>query len=517
MTRQQTQTTEQDQRLHMLNTLLTTPHRDLTSVFPVHQNMVSTDPLFYARLGAWYADNGEIRDHKEMFVISLALSNFEGHRDVGLALLREMPPYQVARVVDFVAGKVEKKVDRPATPVRGRGRRVATPAPTRREVRTGLFRCVPRSMTTEITRYLREREADDDWFDSCAIGSRKAMKRLYGLLHVRPSDRAQAILFDEEPPEGSRVAVVKALRSALTPAEQAKAIMDHKIPYRIASTVINQMTPSVLLALVEVMSDQELINNLGSLKRRGAMNNPEIKEVISKRLETAKTSKRVAALKSVEAAKAAGVDEEMAQQLADIADTQVKSRGRIIRPTALLVDKSSSMHNAIEIGKRMAAMISAIMDADFYCYAFDSMPYPIQSSGTDLGSWEKAFRGISAGGCTGCGCSLAAMARSSQRVEQIFMITDEGENEPPAFLKAYQDYCEKMAVQPSVFILQTGSTNSFGNILDKLQRAGVEVEAYRFDGDYYSLPNLIPYLTKANRLDLLMEIMTYPLPERKSA
>jgi hypothetical protein len=40
------------------------------------------------------------------------------------------------------------------------------------------------------------------------------------------------------------------------------------------------------------------------------------------------------------------------RQLEAVADAQVKARGRISRPTALLVDKSGSMELAIELGKR---------------------------------------------------------------------------------------------------------------------------------------------------------------------
>ena len=100
---------EQDLRLGILNTLLTTPHRKLDQIWPVHQEMAQKDPRFYVRLAAWYSDHGDVRDHQEMFVISLALSAFPGHRDVGLALLRKLPPYQVARVVDFIHGRVETR------------------------------------------------------------------------------------------------------------------------------------------------------------------------------------------------------------------------------------------------------------------------------------------------------------------------------------------------------------------------------------------------------------------------
>src|SRR3989442_15751699 len=73
--------------------------------------MVTSDPRFYVRLAAWYFDHGDVRDHKEMFIITLVLSDFEGHRDVGLALLRHLPPYEVTRVLDFIHGrKTTRKV-----------------------------------------------------------------------------------------------------------------------------------------------------------------------------------------------------------------------------------------------------------------------------------------------------------------------------------------------------------------------------------------------------------------------
>jgi hypothetical protein len=54
------------------------------------------------------------------------------------------------------------------------------------------------------------------------------------------------------------------------------------------------MTPAVLLALVEVMSPQELMNNLGSLQARGAEEQPEIKELIdAKLLEDADREERL--------------------------------------------------------------------------------------------------------------------------------------------------------------------------------------------------------------------------------
>jgi hypothetical protein len=501
---------EQDLRLGILNTLLTTPHRKLEEVWPVHQEMAWQDPRFYVRLAAWYNDHGDVRDHKEMFVVNLVLSTFDGHREVGLALLRGLPPYEVVRVLDFIHGrKTTRKVcDRAA------GKKKAEAAEVRRVVEDfGLFRNPPRCLRTEITRYLREREADADWFDSTVLVARKAVKRLYALLHVPPAERAQKILFDDEPPADSRLFALRQLARAESPAEQARAIVEHQVPYRVAATVVRQMTPAVLLALVERMSPQELINNLGSLRRRGAFDNPELKAFIEQKLAGAKTDGRVSAYKAQVAADAAGASPELARALDDITEARVKARGRITRPTALLLDKSGSMQVALEVGRQLGAMVSAVCAADLFAYAFDTIAYPVEPRGKSLADWEKALLGIQAGGGTSCGVALDWMRRQGQRVEQVVLVTDEGENTAPLFKDAYEAYAQALNVRPSVVIVKIGQAT------DVLERAcrerGVVLSVFEFRGDYYALPNVIPLLTRPSQAELLMEILNYPLPRRK--
>lgn len=519
---------EEDIRVSILNTLLTTPHRDLAKVWPVHEQMLAQDPRFYVRLAAWYAVHGEVRDHQEMFVINLALSTFPGHREVGLALLRAMPPYQVVRVVDFISGrKKTRKVKSPDANDAGarKGRRakarqalvgaatVEAPRPATEEF--GLFRSVPRSMRTEVVRYLRERESDADWFDGCVLTARKAMKRLYALLHVKPDERAQQILFDNQPPVGSRLYALRELASASDPTTQAQAIVEHGIPYRVACTVVHQMTPTVLIALIGQMSSQELMNSMGVLKRRGALDIPEVAELIQGKLAEAKTANRVSALKADKAIDAVGAQGALREALEEVADTQVKAKGRISRPTALLVDKSSSMHDAIELGKRIGSMVSAICEADLFTYVFDTMAHEIVATGDKLADWERAFQGVTAGGATSCGVALKLMERNKQYVEQIILVTDEGENTPPLFVEALNSYQAALAADPNVLIVRTPGA---GNYLERQCRAAkMAIDVFQFGGDYYSLPNLVPMLTRPSKLELLMDIMEYPLPERKAA
>jgi hypothetical protein len=473
------QTQERDLRLDMLNSLLTTPHRQLEKVAEVHKEMVARDPLFYGHLAVWYQRNGDVRDHKEVFVGNLLVSDVPEHRDAGFMLLQEFPPYQVVRSVDFMKQRLGK---------------------------------VPRSARTAVTRYLRAREQSNTFFDRAALRNRKAMKHLYATLHIKPGARADRVLFKDAPPEDSVAFALKRLAKATTSVEQAQIIVEHGLPYTVAVGAIRQITPTVLVALIAAMTPQETINNLKSLKARGAFNHPEVKQLIEAKLEKAQTDARVSVFKARVAAEVAELDAETAARLERVTDAQVKQRGKITRPTALLVDKSGSMEHAIEVGKRIAALISGLAEAGLVVYAFDTIPYPVQAQGTNLSDWERAFNLTKAGGGTSIGCSLEAMRRKGQRVEQILIVTDEGENTAPYFAEVYEAYRRELNVAPDVLIVRVGQCS--GWLERQLQGKQVNVSTFTFAGDYYALPNLIPLLTRPSRLELLLEILETPLPVR---
>jgi hypothetical protein len=148
--------------------------------------------------------------------------------------------------------------------------------------------------------YLRWLENHPDEFDSIAYKHFDDLKTLYagGRNGIKPNERAQKILFKEEFPPESKLNVFRAIVKAQTPEEQAKLIIDNKVPYTIAVGLIDKITPTVLVALINSMSSQELINNVASLQARGAYQNPDLKALIDSKLDKAKTAKGVSALKS---------------------------------------------------------------------------------------------------------------------------------------------------------------------------------------------------------------------------
>ncbi len=483
---------EQDYRLNILNVMLRTPHRNVAPYMPLFADVHERDPLFFVRLAAWYNEVGAVHDLKQLFIAFLATSKFSDEfRETGLALLEKLPPYQVERVTRMIKGYLDGK-----TFVPGIG-------------------SVPRSYKTAVENYLKQREADPKVFDAAVLHARKPLKTLYASLRIKPGPYAQRVLFENDPPEGSRLAVLKQLAKVGDPAEQARLIVENKLPYRTAVSTIKAMTPSVLVALINAMTPQEVINNLASLKARGAMDNEDLRKMIERKLEAAKTDSRVSALKTREAIKVANLDDAMAQKVQTVGDVQIKAKGKISRATALIVDKSSSMDEAINLGKMIASILAPICEKDLFVYAFDTMAYPIVSKGKELSDWEKAFKGIISSGATSNGVAIDAMIRKNEFVEQIVMVTDQEENTPPLMLQALRAYEKKFEVMPDVLFVNVGRAYR-PTLFDQLTREGIMAENYVFTGDYYSLPGLIPLISGGTRLDLLTEIMNFPLPERKT-
>jgi hypothetical protein len=141
------------------------------------------------------------------------------------------------------------------------------------------------------------------------------------------------------------------------------------------------------------------------------------------------------------------------------------------------------------------------------------MAYPIERAGEDLASWERAFAGIKAGGGTSCGVALDYMLRKKQVVEQIILVTDEGENQPPLLVETLAKYRETLKADPNVCIVRIGNA---ATLAERCSKAGIVADVFPFNGDYYSLPNLVPLISKPSKMELLMEIMDYPLPKRKA-
>jgi len=474
---------ERDVRVEILRAILRSPHRDVAALAPAHRQALDGDPLFYLHLAAWYIGwgkmrgHGEVRDHKRLFIARLltAPAELPEWRRNGRALFSHLSPREAER--------------------------------TARHAKE-LFGGAPRFLRATVERYLRALEANHRRFDGAAVRARTALKGLYALFHIRPSERAQAILFDRRPPRGSLPWVVKRLKGA-EPPEAARLIAAHRVPFPIAVGAVRRLTPAVLVALLGNMTPQEVLNHLKLLERRGLLDDPEVKDLVRAKVEAAKGDRRVSTLKGIKARDALSAEHaDLAAAVERAVDERVAAVAAITKPTAILVDVSSSMHEAIGVARELAAVAAPIAQGGLWVYVFNTTARRIKARGPARSDWERAFRLVRPNGATAIGAGLERMLRDGVAVEQIVLITDGGENTPPHFADAYRKYAEAMG-GPEVVYVHVGydAPRTFN-------RAMREVGAVRWDftGDYYSIPNLLPILARPGLAELVDEVMATPLP-----
>jgi len=471
---------ERDIRLGLMDSLLSPAQGCLAQVAQIHADALELDAHFYGHMACWYQHKGRVRSFREVFVAGLSVSTLTEHREAAWFWLQQLAPHQVAGVV--------------------------------RVAKEHFGRC-PRSLRSAVTHYLREREANPYGFDRAALRQGKALKELYAGLHISPDRRAQGVLFSRKPPEGSLSWKVKRLAQSQNPSEQALMILDLRLPFPVAVGLVRSLTPSVLAALVEVMTPAEVMNHLKMLEARGALTHPELRQRVEEKLAEARQDRRVSDYRGLMASEVVS-DDKIHHQLQQVTQQRLVAQGQILRSTALLVDKSSSLTEAIEVGKRVAALTAGLMKegVSLQVLVFDTVARPILCAGTSVADWTQAFKAVEAQGATSIGSPVAWLRANRVLVEQLVVVTDEEENTSPYFVDQLELYAREMGVRPEVTLVKVGSASA--HLEKQMRQHQWPFDTYCFTGDYFSLPNLVPMLTRPGRLELLMEILSTPLPAK---
>lgn len=573
------QNSESDVSVHeqMIRTLLKTPHRNYDETLDIHRKQFQVDPNFYAKLAFWSVGlgNNSVRDVNEIFIAILFNSSFDEHKELAYVLLQNLPPYQVERVGNLFTGhdeivkhrsyeppidtrfgvksipakygkshhdvnlrekqipaktvkvckKLRELLEKQGIKFSGNeftvsSLRVSHPYLNNRHFK-GMFR-------RAINSYLQLRENNPSMMEGALIRSKKSIKKLYAKSNRLPLNDENSwinkFLFKNEAPVGTRLFALKKLAASKDPTEQSAIIIDNKIPYPVAASVISNMTPSVMVSLIEVMSSSELLSNLSSLQKRGAMDNADIKKLIENKLTKAKKEKgRLDAMKGAMAVNSVkNLDDSIKEAAIAVTDSQMKRHGKIRARTAIAIDKSGSMTNAIELGKMVAAAIaqSCTENNTPIVYLFDSQPVLIswKSSDGDItnkSSWDKKLKMFSASGGTVPGSVVKSLISQKTQVDQILLITDEEENFGAVpFSSSMKDYEKTFGYMPSVVIVRLGKSL---NVIEKsCKTAGVQVDVLPVTNiDSFSIPNLVQLLSRKTMFDLVQEILNLDLPTKE--
>lgn len=475
---------------------LSVPHRQISDAINVFADALNADPDWVGRAMVYIALTSVVRDNQEAAITTLLQSDYQIMREAGRCLLlgRDaynitpadldipgLPPYEVLRVLHYLR-KSNRKVPRLAT-----------------------------SLAHDFAKLL---EANPVRFDGVAVRNRTALRLLYTSYHIEPNDYAQAALFTKNPPEGSKLAVLKQIAHTSDPTERMRLVMENNIPYTIAVSVLPKLDAASGIALVSVMSDQEALNSRAWLERSGLLAVPEVKAVYLAKVANATRSVATADHRKSAQGSNAEVQEAVDKAKQRAVDKSEKIGGNV----ALLIDISGSMHTAIDVAREFGTHIAPLCSGELGVFAFNDSAREIlrdEASKHDLKRWQGELALLRAAGNTSIGSGLALALQNGYMPEHIVIVTDCGENSHPVYSEVLDRYAKSAGVLPHTTVINLG--NERNDFLTSLERLGYPLDVFSTHGqDYYVFDAIKGVLVGKGAKLLVERINEMPFPARSS-
>ena len=491
-------------RQTLLNSLVKSNHGKLEEYTKIGFLAAKKDPEFLAHLISWNLIKGEIRDTKRVLPI-VALRDLDSSdldlAENAVANLMLLSPRELVKAYEY-----NKSLSAQGKVISGGWRRL---------------------FEKGLKLYIENQEANSGRWTATAVQHRNTLKTLYAISHTKPSELAQAVLFDKAYPSGSVFEKIAQLKD-MTSLEAAGTILNFKIPFQIAIGALGKKTeeyeknPEFVLALMEKMSGQQLLNNTKMLESFGVFKSNVLKSEYNKALERAKSDKKVSTLKAgkvIEVLKQSdpenAIVKELTAKLESFQETKISQNCSIDGDWVVLGDKSGSMDQAIELAAQISSLITKSVKGKVHLIFFDTDPTYIDATGMTLEQIKDKTKRIRADGCTSCGCGLSYLQSKKLNVNGIAIVSDGGDNRAPKFEDAYASYSKFLDYNPPVYYFLVGNVgrNRKDPMTIACEHKGIELTTFDLRNqkvDYYSLPNMIKQL-KTVKYSLLDEIMDTPL------
>lgn len=537
----------------LVSTLTTSPHGDLRLYAQAAITAAHNDPDFYSHLLVWNHRKGQVRDAKVALpVLALAHPRLPAQAvENALALIADLPPRLFLQAMNFAKdvrngwtaeGAVRADVKK------GVKARAAIPACAAMPVP------VRRLLQRLVTRYLRDLEADWPAWERVALRHRSALRSLYARFHIEAGgykqSRHEATLFGSSRkvsrirPDHGKFEIVRTL-ATLSPVEIGGTIAKYQIPFPIARGALGAKAkdPDVALALLNSMTDSELVTNMRALKRMGVQSVPALRGALALRLEKAgaKKGRQKGTLKTTRAAEALADDEALSTKLSALQERQLDHLGSVKGRWLVVADKSGSMEIAIDTANQVAAVLGRMAATVKLVYA-DIAPRAVDAAGKTYEELTALTAMMTASGGTSLGCALDYAMAQRWEIDGIALVTDGAENHIPFFADMYERYAAVLGKRVPVYwyhvqgdiraMLRTVAQVHYHRDPTAAEYVGAErardeevalfrqgcdrarIVLDRFDltggVDYYSLPNLCLTM-RTNRYSLADEIMATPL------
>jgi len=281
----------------------------------------------------------------------------------------------------------------------------------------------------------------------------------------------------------------------------------YRLPPLQVMGALKELTPAIAASMLKGMSSAETVNFMKMFERKGLTNIAEFTKAVEKKVTKGKKSAS-ASMRSMQAAKSLSAGDG-AKVMAKVTDDFVSTLPRIRKSVVLAIDKSFSMQEAIAVGKDLATILAAVvvdpvknLNVCVYNNVANAIPVGEKNSYSDF---EARFRYVKANGTTALGSVITYIESQGLTPDVIIFIGDADESDTPLLNDA-------LKVSPNVKGARIINCKVGNPVFDLNIDASViaaqslTVENIRYDGDYYSLPNVVKVITTGGIKDTIAEI-----------
>jgi len=462
--------------------LAKSPHGKLEEYLPLGRQAAREDPEFFAHLVAWNARKGQIRDAKVALpLISLESMISREHGDPVLmdnakAHLALLSPRDLLRGVRFA--KTQSMA----------GRRQAVPK--------------------LVKAYLHSMEANPGKWTRTIVQHRRTMHELYAFCHVKPAEFNKSVLFEGGRPKGSVFDTIANL-SIMDGLEAAGAVLTKKIPFLIAAPALGKklQDKNILAAMIDRMTPAELTSHMKMLEKLGIRKDPTLRGALEKALGRVATGTSNV-MKLSQAADALD-DDEFKEKVRAVQEKKL-DKTSLEGDWLVLADASSSMQVSMEVAKSLSALLARVAKGRVHLVFFNTSPTYFDVTGKTLEDVQKITARMVANGSTSIGVGCRYIVERKFAVDGIAIVSDGGENHPPAFATAYKELTKMLDRQVPVYFYHVPGDRNV--LTSNCSGEGLELHEFPITSaaDYYSLPNMVETM-RTNRYSLVDEIMEQPL------
>lgn len=289
----------------------------------------------------------------------------------------------------------------------------------------------------------------------------------------------------------------------LSEAEICEAIETQRLTYKdVVGRLPKELglTPALMVALLPSLSDRDLRILTPTLEELGLMTDPEIRARWEQSLERATDQRALNIAKNVR-------NKALREKLEEAADHAAQNAVREATKNSdvhvmFLIDKSGSMHGAIEQSKEALSRILAGFPLEkLHIATFDTMGTVLQPKAPSRAAVQHMLKGIRADGGTVHGAAVRALRNAGVVIPSgarlvVMVVGDEAGEAGDQLARAFLETGYQPAALAMLLSVATGRGNTVRSCATFLHLPFSEVKVEQFD-DPYQVPRVLKTLLEA--------------------